>query len=127
MPFSPRLTAYNAFLRERVVPQTQTAQVLFADVVQDVRQLVIFQHKLEPSTWVRSGQKGRPAEWYEADLIDGVSVCALLFQPVGELLVGLVVCRDVEYGRRRHVCAKTILSFILISFKSELFPLFVLA
>lgn len=36
----------------------------------------------------------------QIDLVCGVSVCPLLFQPIGELLVWLVVCRDVEDGGR---------------------------
>lgn len=34
------------------------------------------------------------------DLIYGVGVCPLLFQPIGELLVWLVVRRDAKDGRR---------------------------
>lgn len=34
------------------------------------------------------------------NLVYGVSICPLLFQPISELLVWLVVCWDVEDGGR---------------------------
>lgn len=40
------------------------------------------------------------------NLIYGVSVRPLLFQPISELLVWLVVSWDVEDGGRWNVCTK---------------------
>lgn len=40
-------------------------------------------------------------------LVGGVCVRPLLFKPFSELLVWLVVCRDVEDGGKRDVCEET--------------------
>lgn len=94
----------------------ETAEVIFADVVQDVRESEVLHHKLEhktdsqvTNTLHRGGGLEEDSRWKSKktpqtlNLVYRVRARPLLFQPISEQLVGLMICWCVMDGGRWKV------------------------